>query len=153
MKIKLLILAIVLFPLTLSAQDVPSNVKEKAKSMYPNTSIKWDVDGPGKYEAELTDNGVTMSLLFDDNATLLATETKMDVSGLPQKVLDYMASNYKDMKITEAAKIVDNNGNTTYEAEVFDGKKHKDVLFDSNGNPLRGKGDKDDDDEDEDDGD
>jgi hypothetical protein len=153
MKIKLLVLAIFLFPIALSAQDIPSNVKQKATELYPNaTNVKWDVEGKGQYEASLTDNGIDMSLLFDDNANLLATETKMNVDQLPRNVRDYVAANYSGMDITEAAKIVDSKGVTTYEAEVYDGKKHKDVLFDKNGNPLK-KSDKDDDEEDEEDGD
>ena len=50
MKTKLLVLAILLFPLMLSAQDIPLNIKQKVKSMYPAAKdIKWDVEGKGKY--------------------------------------------------------------------------------------------------------
>jgi hypothetical protein len=138
MKTKLLVLTILLFPVMLFAQDIPSNVKQKVKSMYPDAkNVKWDVEGKGKYEAEIYIDGVQTSLLFDSEASLIETETKISVSELPSKVRDYISSKYAGISITEAAKIVDSKGNLKYEAEIKEGKKSKDILFDQNGNIFK----------------
>lgn len=154
MKTKLLVLTILLFPVILFAQDIPSNVKQKVNSMYPEAkNIKWDVEGKGKYEAEFKINGVQTALLFDSKASLIDTETKIDVSELPSKVRDYISSEYAGVSITEAAKIIDSKGNLKYEAEIQEGKKSKDILFDQDGNRLK-KADADtDEDNEEEDGD
>lgn len=138
MKTKLLVLTILLFPVMLFAQDIPSNVKQKINSLYPDAkNIKWDVEGKGKYEAEFKINGVQTALLFDSKASLIETETKIDVSDLPSKVKDYISSEYAGVSITEAAKIIDSKGNLKYEAEIKEGKKSKDILFDQDGNILK----------------
>lgn len=154
MKTKLLVLTILLFPVILFAQDIPSNVKQKVNSMYPEAkNIKWDVEGNGKYEAEFKINGVQTALLFDSKANLIETETKIDVSELPSKVRDYISSEYAGVSITEAAKIIDSKGNLKFEAEIKEGKKSKDILFDQDGNILK-KADADtDEDNEEEDGD
>lgn len=154
MKTKLLVLTILLFPVMLFAQDIPSNVKQKINSLYPDAkNIKWDVEGKGKYEAEFKINGVQTALLFDSKASLIETETKIDVSDLPSKVKDYISSEYAGVSITEAAKIIDSKGNLKYEAEIQEGKKSKDILFDQDGNRLK-KADADtDEDNEEEDGD
>lgn len=156
MKTKLLVLAILVFPLMLSAQDIPSNVKQKVKTMYPEAGdIKWDVEGKGQYEAELKIDGVQTALLFDSEANLIETETKIAVSELPSKVRDYISSEYVGKSINEAAKIIDSKGNLKYEAEITEGKKSKDILFDQDGNILK-KADSDsykDEDSEEEDGD
>lgn len=154
MKTKLLVLTILLFPVMLFAQDIPSNVKQKINSLYPDAkNIKWDVEGKGKYEAEFKINGVQTALLFDSKASLIETETKIDVSDLPSKVKDYISSEYAGVSITEAAKIIDSKGNLKYEAEIKEGKKSKDILFDQDGNILK-KADADtDEDNEEEDGD
>ena len=154
MKTKLLVLTILLFPVILFAQDIPSNVKQKINSLYPDAkNIKWDVEGKGKYEAEFKINGIQTALLFDSKASLIETETKIDVSDLPSKVKDYISSEYAGVSITEAAKIIDSKGNLKYEAEIKEGKKSKDILFDQDGNILK-KADADtDEDNEEEDGD
>jgi len=154
MKTKLLVLTILLFPIMLFAQDIPSNVKQKVNSLYPDAkNIKWDVEGKGKYEAEFKINGIQTALLFDSKASLIETETKIDVSDLPSKVKDYISSEYAGVSITEAAKIIDSKGNLKYEAEIKEGKKSKDILFDQDGNILK-KADADtDEDNEEEDGD
>ncbi|MCB0728349.1 MAG: PepSY-like domain-containing protein [Ignavibacteria bacterium] len=154
MKTKLLVLAILLFPLMLSAQDIPSNVKQKVKTIYPDAQdIKWDVEGKGQYEAEFKIDGVQTALLFDSEASLIETETKIAVSELPSKVRDYISSEYAGKSITEAAKIIDSKGNLKYEAEITEGKKSKDILFDQNGNVIKKADTDSDEDSEEEDGD
>ena len=62
----------------------------------------------------------------------------MAVSQLPAPVQKALAANYKAFKITEAAKIVAAaTGLTTYEAEVAQGGKHRDVLFNADGTEAK----------------
>jgi hypothetical protein len=48
----------------------------------------------------------------------------------------FVMKNYKDYKITEAAKIIDSKGVLTYEAEIIKGKEKKDLLFDKDGKSM-----------------
>ena len=67
----------------------------------------------------------------------MRTETKIENSQLPKGVEKYVSDNYKGFKISEAAKIVKANGETSYEAEVTKGKERKDLIFDANGKPEK----------------
>jgi len=51
---------------------------------------------------------------------------------LPANTIAYVKEHYK-VKITEAGKVTDAKGNTSYEAEV----KGKDVIFDKDGNFVK----------------
>jgi|SRR4030095_9887163 Putative beta-lactamase-inhibitor-like, PepSY-like len=116
----------------LKSSDVPSAVKDKFASMYPNvTSAKWEKEN-GKYEAEFKERGVETSILFEANGTYTQTEVEIPVSSLPVGVKDYVSKNLRDSKINEASKITSANGTVTYEAEI--GKS--DYIFDANGNFL-----------------
>ncbi len=66
----------------------------------------------------------------------METETEIAVSELPSKINNYVMKNYKDYKVTGAAKIVGSNGTIKYEAEVKNNNINKDLMFDKNGNSL-----------------
>jgi hypothetical protein len=112
-----------------NTKEIPSDVKLKFESLYPQASaVKWTKE-EANYEAEFRDKDVEMSVVIDSKGNLLETEQEIPVNSLPESVTNYIASTYPGKKITEAAKITDAKGTVTYEAEVG----RKDVIFDANG--------------------
>ena len=149
MKTTLITLCIVAATFSANAQkvkeaEVPSAVKAKQTSLYPNAKVeRWEKED-GNFEAEFDNGKVESSTLFDASGKLLETETEIAVSAFPAGVSEYVTKNYAGQKIKEASKI-DANGTITYEAEVKEG----DLIFDSNGKFLSKKVEKDEDKDDE----
>ncbi|MGC4042026.1 MAG: PepSY-like domain-containing protein [Flavobacterium sp.] len=121
------------FSQQIKEKDVPAAVKNSFYKQFPKaSSLKWDKEGTD-YEASFKINGQDESVIFNNHGNLLETETAIKTSELPKKALDYLNINYKNKKIKEAAKIVNQKGESTYEAEV----NGKDLLFDADGNLIR----------------
>ena len=142
MKKYLIIISLIVLTASLLAQEtiVPQNVQAAFKKLYPNvTDVKWDKEGANQFEAEFTLKGVKTSVVLDEEGEVEETETAIKTDELPPTVVPYVAKNYEGYEIMEVAKIVDDDGNVAYEAEISDGKVKKDLLFDINGNHLEKK--------------
>jgi hypothetical protein len=117
----------------LTEADVPSVVKTKFSTLYPDTKVeKWEKEN-GNYEAGFHKNKTEMSVLIDPTGNLLETETEIPVSELPKSVTEYVMKQKPGKKIKEASKIIDAVGLLTYEAEV----EKTDLVFDQNGNFIK----------------
>jgi len=138
MKKIIILLAVIVLTFSVSAKDSktqtpPANVKNAVAKAYPNAKdVKFDKETKG-WEAEFTNNGTKMSMDIDNNGNVLSTETTIKLSELPKGVEEYINKNYKGYKVTEASKIVDSHGRTTFEAEVSKDGKSKDLIFDKEG--------------------
>lgn len=135
-----LVIAVFLFSVSLNAQDlkVPVIVKDAFKKLYPKaTNIQWDKEGKNEFEVNFKNENDKISVVFDKGGNLLETETEIEVNNLPEKVLQYVKEKYSDHKITEAAKIVDGKGKTTFEAQITKGKSKKDLIFTEDGQLLK----------------
>ncbi|MCB9207375.1 MAG: PepSY-like domain-containing protein [Ignavibacteriales bacterium] len=140
MKTKLLLLFTLLFALSLLAQEtkVPKKVKDSFVKLYPNAKdVKWDQEGDEEFEASFKNGTEQISVVFDEDGRVEETETVIEVKNLSKPILDFVAQNYSDYKITETAKIVDDKGIVTFEAEVTKGKEKKDLIFDANGKQVK----------------
>jgi hypothetical protein len=116
----------------LSADKVPAPVKTSFATAHPGIKGTWEKE-EGNYEVSFKEGGKEMSCVINAAGNITETETSMSAQELPQPAKDYMQLHYKGVKIKEAARIVNANGEVTYEAEV----NKKDVIFDSKGNFLR----------------
>lgn len=138
MKKSIIVMAIVMVSLVSFAQktkeqNVPQKVKNTLLQKFPNAKeVKWDKEG-NNFEASFDLNDVDNSVLFNQEGKIVETEIEIKVNQLPKNALQYLNNNYKNQKIKEAAKIVTENGNTIYEAEI----KGKDLFFDENGNVIK----------------
>ncbi|QQR99363.1 MAG: PepSY-like domain-containing protein [Sphingobacteriales bacterium] len=113
--------------------EIPAVVKLTLQKNYQNAEeLKWEKEN-SNYEASFEFDKTEYSLLIDSVGNILETEIEIKTNELPVEVKNYVAKNYADQKIKEAAKIIDNKGTVTYEAEVND----KDLIFDSNGNIIK----------------
>jgi hypothetical protein len=118
---------------TKSNIEIPAVVKLTLQKNYQNAEeLKWEKEN-SNYEASFEFDKTEYSLLIDSVGNILETEIEIKTNELPVEVKNYVAKNYADQKIKEAAKIIDNKGTVTYEAEVND----KDLIFDSNGNIIK----------------
>jgi hypothetical protein len=116
----------------LKTEEVPPIVKEGFRKIFPNVkATSWEKEN-GKFEAAFNLNKVETSALLDVDGKLVETESAINISELPQPVIDYLSKKYKGVKIKEAAKIIEANGKIKYEAEI----KGKDILFDEKGNLI-----------------
>ena len=111
----------------------PSAVKDAFAKKYPTVKkVKWEKEGVN-YEGNFDYNKVESSVVVNPKGNILETESEIEVSTLSKKITDYVAKNYPNQKIKEAAMIVDSKNKTMYEAEV----NGLDLLFDENGNFIK----------------
>lgn len=114
--------------------NVPSIVKTTLYKKYPEAkTVTWEKEN-GNYEANWGGkSGEDNSVQFTPSGSFIEIVKAMPVNELPQPVFTYVKQHYKEVKITEAGKVTDAAGKTSYEAEV----KGKDVIFDENGNFIK----------------
>jgi hypothetical protein len=104
---------------------------------YPGiVNAKWDY-GEGDYEVIFTKDGLEMTVDYNIYGQCEETETEIKISEMPQSALDYLNKNYSSFLITGASKIVTENFDVAYVAEI--GKKGKfwDITFTSDGKFLK----------------
>lgn len=134
MKKLFFILVIALLSNQVMAFEVPDAIESAFEQKFPNAKkVKWEKEEDGNYEAEFILNDQEMSATFSPSATLLETETELEINELPQKVQDAFKSNYPTAKILEAAKITMADGIVYYETEAKINGKKTDVLFSPDG--------------------
>ena len=122
----------------LAAAQVPAAAAATFKKTFPTVkTVKWEKEG-ADYEAGFDMGKAEMSAVITAAGVLKETETEMAVAQLPAPVQKMLATSYKAYKITEAAKIVTAaTGTTTYEAEISQTGKHRDVLFNADGTEVK----------------
>lgn len=122
----------------MAAAQVPAAATATFKKAFPTVkTVKWEKEG-ANYEAGFDMGKAEMSAVITATGVLQETETEMAVSQLPAPVQKTLATSYKTYKITEAAKIVTAaTGATTYEAEISQAGKHRDVLFNADGTEVK----------------
>ena len=142
MKTLMIILSVLLISFTAFSQQmhVPDNIKNSFAKKYPGIKeVKWDKEGKNKFEAGFTRNGIKTSVILDEDGEVEETETQIQLNELPSGILSFVKTNYKDFTISEAAKIVDEDGNINFEAEISNGSNKQDLLFDKSGKPVQKK--------------
>jgi len=111
--------------------DVPESVKSALLKKYPSASnVTWEKE-KGNFEANWggkskEDN----SVVFTPDGSFVEMVVAIPIADLPPGVATYVKAHYPGSKITEAGKVTDAKGKTSYEAEV----KGKDLVFDEEGN-------------------
>ncbi len=139
MKLKMILIVVSIFSFSILAQnvDVPKKVQNEFTKLYPKvTDVKWSKESKEEFEAEFKENDNSISVVINNEGKLLETETKIDIKDLPKAVEPLVTKKYKGYKITEAAKIIDDKGVLTFEAEISKGNNKKDLSFDKDGKIL-----------------
>ena len=116
--------------------QVPENVQQSLKALYPKAeNVKWDKEGTN-FEANFEVNDVELSILLDAKGNLLETEKGLEVKNLPAPVKTNLSKDFFSYEIKEAAKIV-RNGKTTYEAELKKGETKLDAIYSPDGKLIK----------------
>ena len=112
---------------------VPTAVRTALIKKYPEASkVTWEKE-KGNYEANWGGNdGEANSVQFTPSGNFIEIVRAIPVSQLPANTIAYVKEHYK-VTITEAGKVTDAKGKTSYEAEVHG----RDVIFDANGNFVK----------------
>jgi Putative beta-lactamase-inhibitor-like, PepSY-like len=137
MKTILLILVTVLsinysYSQKINESQVPAPVKAKFQLLHPDIkNVSWTKHERGGYEAEFKQNDTEFGVSMDSTGNLKETEMEMKVSELSKEIHEYVAMNYPDHIITEAAQITYADRKPMYEVEITRGKESADLLFDS----------------------
>ncbi|HXS58102.1 MAG TPA: PepSY-like domain-containing protein [Hanamia sp.] len=113
---------------------IPKAVKDALSKKYPQASkVTWEKEN-GNYEANWGGkSGEDHSVQFTPSGEFIEIVNAIAVSDLPKNTVDYVKTHYKGAKITEAGKVTDAKGITSYEAEVHG----RDVIFDEKGNFVK----------------
>ncbi len=113
--------------------NVPGKVKSALMQKYPEAkNVGWEKEN-GNYEANWGGkSGEDNSVQFTPAGNFIEIVKAIPVSQLPANTIAYVKEHY-NVKITEAGKVTDAKGNTSYEAEV----KGRDIVFDQNGNFVK----------------
>ena len=121
----------------LKPAQVSAAARATFKAKFPLVKTNtWEKEGD-KYEAGFKQNSITMSALITSAGELVETESDLSPAKLPAAVRATLARDYKACKVTEAAVLVSASGATTYEAEVSQGGKHHDVVFNADGSLVK----------------
>jgi hypothetical protein len=116
----------------INESEVPAPVKAKFLSLHPGIkNVSWIKDKKGGYEAEFIQNKSEYGVSIDSIGNLKETEMDMKVSELSKEIQDFVAKNYPDHTVTEAAQIIYPDGKPMYEVEITRGKDSMDLLFDN----------------------
>jgi len=117
--------------------SVPSTVKTKFNTNYPNINATWEMDGTD-YAAAYKDQGTNMgrAVVYDKNGTIVRTDSEVSNSSYPSAIADYCKANYpnEDCKVWQHE---DNKGNKTYCAKPV--KSGQIIYFDKNGKYVKTK--------------
>lgn len=114
-------------------KEVPALVRTQFAQKFPKAkSISWEKE-KSNYEASFKLKETEYSVLIDQAGSILETEEKIGISGLPQQIIAYISTHYPGTTIKEAAKISGLNGAVMYEVEV----NGKDLIFSRYGKFLK----------------
>jgi Putative beta-lactamase-inhibitor-like, PepSY-like len=103
----LILTATVLLPLAALAQDltadqVPSAIKEACKTRFPTVkAVAWKLKSDKNYEAEFTLKGTEIAAKFDSAGKWLETESAISRSKLPKAVRTTAAKQFAGYKVVE----------------------------------------------------
>lgn len=72
---------------------------------------------------------------YDASGKMMKMEKEMNENDLPQAVKSKITSSYASFKIDDI-EMKEENGKTTFEIELEDGRKEKTVIFDASGSVI-----------------
>ena len=116
---------------------VPKLVLDSFQTAYPGiTKATWEY-GQGDYEVVFAKDGVDMVVDYNVYGHCEEIETEIKINELPQPALDYIHKNYSSFKLAGASKIVTDNFDQAYVAQIGKEGKFWDITFDKKGKFLK----------------
>ena len=84
-----------------NSSDVPAAVMATFQKMFPNTTAQWENEKNGQLKADFNFDYHEMEVWFQNDGTWVRTKKDISASELPQKVHDYLDTNYKGVEIDD----------------------------------------------------
>jgi len=147
---KLLLILPVFFTFLLQAQEVDSKSVEPTLEVtkafqkdFPKTKPNWRVDYAGddrdqlSYEADFMMNNTKMTAVYSAVGLFKVLEVEIKEADIPANITEYLTKNYPKNRINNAAKIMTNNNDITYEIGITINDKWTDAVFNKEGDFLR----------------
>ncbi|MGE3801063.1 MAG: hypothetical protein AB7H80_08600 [Candidatus Kapaibacterium sp.] len=122
----------------LRVRQVPDVVVQAFQSAYPDVSSpEWEQEQEGEYfEAEFEIHGIEHSIRISAEGSIVATEVEMSISDIPSSIITFIARSYAGYEIEEGTKVTTHDG-TFFEVEIAGKGKEYELLFDTEGNPVK----------------
>lgn len=83
----------------------PKNARSEFDRMYPDAwDIEWEYEGTAwvvDFETGPRPNGVEHTAIFDVTGNWISTETELPLNVVPQKIKDYLSSEYGDIPLED----------------------------------------------------
>ena len=134
---------------SLTIDDIPAEIRTDFETRHPAAeNAEWEQEGDF-WEAEFTENGVEVSIIYDLNLVWVRTEREIDVAALPAAVVTYVNDNFGGSTIAEAEAFESRDEGNGFIAEVDADGREFEVYFDENGSFLRQEEEVEDEDDDD----
>lgn len=112
---------------------VPVIIKNAFVKMYPDIkNAEWNMES-SLYKARFAEKNYKGSVMFDKNGKWTEREVVVPEKSLPASIETYMQTNYKNMKIKEAAKVTKASGEIQYKVTIGG----KQILFTKEGDFIK----------------
>ena len=141
------------FLIAQSPISVPEAVQDAFTARYPAaTSVDWEMEGEGEYEAEFRLNNQRMSAVFATDGTWLETETAIRKGNLPAAVKSAIRTSYAGFDVEEAEQVERPDQPMVYELELENEEngQEMEVMISAAGDILKSVAEEDGGEEDED---
>ena len=113
---------------SISADKVPSAVKDAFKSKFPNAqNTAWELERKDVYEVNFINGKNKQAAQFDKAGKWEKTELEIEVSQLPKPVSESLSKAYPGYKITECEKIETTKYKEAYELDIVKGASKLEV--------------------------
>ena len=123
---------------SISADKVPSVVKEAFKSKFPNAqNTAWELERKDVYEVNFINGKNKQAAQFDKAGKWEKTELEIETSQLPKPVSESLNKSYPGYKITECEKIETTKYKEAYELDIVKGATKTEVQLLPNGEIIK----------------
>ena len=128
----------------------PKEVTDAFATKFPKaTDTKWEKESETEFEAVFNMDGKEYSTKFDKSGKWIETESKIEVSALPQIVKDSVAARFADYTIENAEQVESAEKGNIFELKIEKKEGSMDLVVGSNGSILKQEAVKDNDNKEE----
>ena len=119
-------------------ENVPAPVLSAFKAKFVNAvKVKWSIEKVNEYEAEFKMDGLKKSANFKSDGTWIETEIEINISQLPQVVIEAINKRFSGCKIDEAEQAETPENTNFYGVTIELNEKEFDVDVKPNGEIIK----------------
>jgi hypothetical protein len=124
----------------IGCEQVPTPIMAVFTQTYPNATVKGCAkeadDDKTLYEIESVDGDASRNVIYDDDGQVIVIEELMNTASLPEPVQQAVREKAPKGEI-EVAKKLTRGASVSYELQIQDAGKSKEIVFDPKGNELQ----------------